>query len=184
MWNFFANPDTSTRNLFLNIGFVGWIDKNYNRFNVALLQAVGAHILWIIPTFLGTLPNNRAEEQVLESSIERVGGLPSNVAAADPVTLWNRLLCPQCILQIVGINSINVSRSSVITGFKVIILILFNTCKTRVDQYLILPVMTYRFQNKSGLRFNYYYECNEMARSIMSSFLLFYQIWSFQQIFF
>ena len=84
MWNFFADPNTSTRNLFLNIGF-----------------AVGGHILWILPTFLGTLPDSRSEE--------RVGGLPANLASADPVALWNRLLCPQCILQIVGINSINVS---------------------------------------------------------------------------
>ena len=62
---------------------------------------MGGHILWILPTFLGTLPDSRSEE--------RVGGLPANLASADPVTLWNRLFCPQCILQLVGINSINVS---------------------------------------------------------------------------
>merc|ERR1719153_1648019 len=84
MWNFFANPNTSTRNLFLNIGF-----------------ALGGHILWILPTFLGTLPD--PEERVSD----RLGGLPTNLAGADPIALWNRLLCPQCILQIVGINSIN-----------------------------------------------------------------------------
>jgi len=83
MWNFFANPNTSTRNLFLNIGF-----------------ALGGHILWILPTFLGTLPENSRSE-------ERVGGLPANLASADPATLWNRLFCPQCVLQLVGINSIN-----------------------------------------------------------------------------
>jgi len=101
MWNFFANPNTSTRNLFLNIGF-----------------ALGGHILWILPTFLGTLeePQRRsgAGEAVVEDkndliveSEDRVGGLPSNLLSADPVALWNRLFCPQCILQIVGINSIN-----------------------------------------------------------------------------
>ena len=46
-------------------------------------------------------------------SEDRVGGLPSNLLSADPVALWNRLFCPQCILQIVGINSINVSLKSV-----------------------------------------------------------------------
>ena len=89
IWNFFTDPNTSTRNLLLNIGF-----------------AVGGHILWILPTFLGILPDSRSEE--------RVGGLPANLAGADPVALWNRLLCPQCILQIVGINSITVSNSNII----------------------------------------------------------------------
>ena len=40
-----------------------------------------------------------------------MGGLPANLASADPATLWNRLFCPQCVLQLVGINSINVSNS-------------------------------------------------------------------------
>jgi len=84
LWNFFTDPNPSTRNLFLNIGF-----------------AVGGHILWILPTFLGTLPDQE------ERGEDRLGGLPSNLAGADPIALWNRLLCPQCILQIVGINSIN-----------------------------------------------------------------------------
>jgi hypothetical protein len=97
MWNFFTNPNTSTRNLFLNIGF-----------------ALGGHILWILPTFFGTLPHSNRREDTSgvrlggEDDVdERLGGLPGNIASADPVTLWNRLLCPQCILQIVGINSIN-----------------------------------------------------------------------------
>ena len=70
-------------------------------------QAVGGHILWILPTFLGTLPD---AEKRADDSEDRLGGLPSNLAGADPIALWNRLLCPQCILQIVGINSINVSN--------------------------------------------------------------------------
>ena len=70
-------------------------------------QAVGGHILWILPTFLGTLPD---AEKRADDSEDRLSGLPSNLAGADPIALWNRLLCPQCILQIVGINSINVSN--------------------------------------------------------------------------
>ena len=77
--------------------------------NCCYPQALGGHILWILPTFLGTLPDTAQRRGDREESADRLGGLPSNLAGADPITLWNRLLCPQCILQIVGINSINVS---------------------------------------------------------------------------
>ena len=97
------------------------------------LQALGGHILWILPTFLGTLeePQRRSgagdavvddKNDLIVESEDRVGGLPSNLLSADPVALWNRLFCPQCILQIVGINSINVSLKLVhliLTHFKI-----------------------------------------------------------------
>ena len=99
LWNFFADPNPSTRNLFLNVGWVGFLLRlNEKCFVYTLVQATASHILWILPTFIGTVPD----------SSERLGGLPANLAAADPVTLWNRLMCPQCILQIIGINTLNV----------------------------------------------------------------------------
>ena len=105
LWNFFADPNPSTRNLFLNVGWVGFhftlLRLDEKCFVYTLVQATASHILWILPTFIGTVPD----------SSERLGGLPSNLAAADPVTLWNRLMCPQCILQIIGINTLNVSIS-------------------------------------------------------------------------
>ena len=39
-------------------------------------------------------------------------GIPSNLASADPVALWNRLLSPQGVLQMMAINTLNVSKSS------------------------------------------------------------------------
>jgi len=88
LWNFFTDPNPSTRNLYLNIGF-----------------AAGSHILWILPTFLGIIPEDtrRADER----QEDRVGGLPNNLAGADPVALWNRLLSPQGVLQMMAINTLN-----------------------------------------------------------------------------
>merc|ERR1711936_534140 len=47
IWNYFTNANPSTRNLYLNIGF--WL---------------GSQILWILPTFFGTIPEERTDERL------------------------------------------------------------------------------------------------------------------------
>jgi len=79
-WNFFADPDKSTRNLWLNIGFTA-----------------GSHLMYILPTFFGTvdLPAIRSDFPVLKNT-------PEN----ESLRLWNRLFCPQCILNTVLANTV------------------------------------------------------------------------------
>jgi len=87
LWNFFTDPNPSTRNLYLNIGFAAF-----------------SHVLWIAPTFLGIIPSTQRQDSRLDSSVP---GIPSNLAGADPVALWNRLLSPQGVLQMMAINTLN-----------------------------------------------------------------------------
>lgn len=87
LWNFFTDPNPSTRNLYLNIGFAAF-----------------SHVLWILPTFLGIIPSTGRQDSRLDSSVP---GIPSNLAEADPVALWNRLLSPQGVLQMMAINTLN-----------------------------------------------------------------------------
>jgi len=88
LWNFFTDPNPSTRNLYLNIGF-----------------GLASHILWILPTFLGIIPDtSRHQEERLDTAIP---GIPANLAGADPVALWNRLLSPQGVVQMMAINTLN-----------------------------------------------------------------------------
>ena len=46
------------------------------------------------------------QDERLDSSLP---GIPSNIAGADPVALWNRLLSPQGVVQMMAINTLNVS---------------------------------------------------------------------------
>lgn len=73
LWNFFANPSGSTRNLYLNFGF-----------------SLAQQLLWIVPTFIGP-----------------IGDLPDVGKSDDgaPAT-WNRIMKPQGIIQIIGINTL------------------------------------------------------------------------------
>lgn len=87
LWNFFADPNPSTRNLYLNIGF-----------------GLASHILWILPTFLGLIPDTSRQQERLDSAIP---GIPANLASANPVKLWNRLLSPQGVVQMMAINTLN-----------------------------------------------------------------------------
>jgi len=83
LWNFFADPNPSTRNLYLNIGW-----------------ALAQQLLWILPTFYGLIddPDARSEE--------RIDPLAVNFSQADPVAIWNRLLSPQGVLTNIGINTL------------------------------------------------------------------------------
>lgn len=99
-WNFFADPEKSTRNLWLNVGFVSSKSNEHTALNTALycyFQTAGSHIMAILPTFFGTvdLPAIRSDFPVLED-------VPEN----EPLRLWNRLLCPQCILNTVLANTV------------------------------------------------------------------------------
>ena len=47
------------------------------------------------------------QDERLDSSLP---GIPSNIAGADPVALWNRLLSPQGVVQMMAINTLNVSQ--------------------------------------------------------------------------
>merc|ERR1712020_511415 len=74
LWNFLANPDTSTRNLYTNI-----------------LYGLASQILWIIPTFIGKIPEpderleERLENEKIISSLhfppaqDKLGGLKENL---------------------------------------------------------------------------------------------------------
>jgi len=79
-WNFFANPDTSTRNLFLNLGFASF-----------------THLMFIIPTYFGMIPL---------PPVAKVHPEIQDVPLNEPLRLWNRLFCPQCVLHIVGVNTL------------------------------------------------------------------------------
>ena len=51
-------------------------------------------------------PRLDRQDERLDSSLP---GIPSNIAGADPVALWNRLLSPQGVVQMMAINTLNVS---------------------------------------------------------------------------
>jgi len=90
LWNFFASPDASTRNLYLSFGFT-----------------MAQQLLWIIPTFLGSIPDPDAAAKIQSgSTIDRTVGLPEQIADSDPAATWNRIFSPQGILQIIGINTL------------------------------------------------------------------------------
>ena len=88
MWNFFADPDTSVRNLFLNIGFASF-----------------AHLILILPTFLGT-----RDLPAIKSDFPLIPGGDEN----EPLRIWNRLLCPQCVFTTVGANTMTVRMIKII----------------------------------------------------------------------
>ena len=81
-WNFFADPDTSVRNLFLNIGFSSF-----------------AHLILILPTYFGTrdFPAIKSDFPLIPAGDEN-----------EPLRIWNRLLCPQCVLTTVAANTATV----------------------------------------------------------------------------
>jgi len=88
LWNFFADSNPSTRNLYLSFGF-----------------GLAQQLLWIIPTFIGKIPDPDAAKRA-DNHIDRTVGLPEHLLESDPVALWNRLLSPQGIVQIIAINTL------------------------------------------------------------------------------
>lgn len=114
IFNFFADPNPSFRNLIMNSGFLAF-----------------QLVLWFLPTFFwpGTpLPtpqnmnltiNSPGEGLGVENPIgenrigvgvpiaeNRVGALVHNLGIASPVSVYNRLLCPQCFVQTISIASL------------------------------------------------------------------------------
>ena len=65
-----------------------------------MLQAAGSHLMFILPTYLGT-----REVAPIRSDFP----LLADTADTEPLRLWNRLFCPQCILNIVAGNTVVVS---------------------------------------------------------------------------
>jgi len=80
LWNFFADPDTSVRNLYLNIGFTTF-----------------SFLMRVIPTFFGHEP-----PASIRSPFPVLADTPQN----EILRIWNRLLCPQCILSTIAGNTI------------------------------------------------------------------------------
>ena len=64
------------------------------------LQASFSHLMFIIPTYFGMIP---------VPPIENVHPVIEDVPRNEPLRLWNRLFCPQCVLHIVGVNTLVVS---------------------------------------------------------------------------
>ena len=78
-------------------------------------QATFILILWFIPTFVWPgepLPvapvptNNNREGNVVTERIERIGALFDNLGGANPVTVYNRLMCPRCVVQTLSIMTL------------------------------------------------------------------------------
>ena len=85
------------------------------------LQGLASQILWIIPTFIGKIPEaderQEEEENIIrniqlgpQEAQEKVGGLADNLASAPVEKNWNRLLSLQGVFANIGINILNVSR--------------------------------------------------------------------------
>ena len=89
-----------------------------------LSQGLASQILWIIPTFIGKIPEaderleERLEEETIISKIElsqldpaqdKLGGLTDNLASAPLEKNWNRLMSLQGVFANIGINILNVS---------------------------------------------------------------------------
>ena len=92
-----------------------------------VVQGLASQILWIIPTFIGKIPEHeeRLEEENFIRNIElgpaqtaqtaqaqeKVGGLKDNLASAPLEKNWNRLMSLQGVFANIGINILNVSLS-------------------------------------------------------------------------
>ena len=83
-------------------------------------QGLASQILWIIPTFIGKIPEaeERLEEENIIRNIEagpaqpaqdKVGALKENLASAPVEKNWNRLMSLQGVFANIGINILNVS---------------------------------------------------------------------------
>ena len=68
-------------------------------------------LLWKKSTLFGVpIPGAKSgEEERLEVLSERVGGVLQSLADSGPADVYNRVLCPTCIVQIVICNTLVVS---------------------------------------------------------------------------
>eukprot|EP00095_Tigriopus_kingsejongensis_P001260 snap_masked-scaffold374_size191929-processed-gene-0.18 protein:Tk01260 transcript:snap_masked-scaffold374_size191929-processed-gene-0.18-mRNA-1 annotation:"periplasmic solute binding family protein" len=103
IFNFFADPNPSFRNLIMNSGFLAF-----------------QLIIWFLPTFFwpgSPLPTPQNMNQTISSPGEgigienplaqnRVGAFVHNLGEASPVAIHNRLLCPQCFVQTISISTL------------------------------------------------------------------------------
>ena len=87
-------------------------------------QGLASQILWIIPTFMGKIPEaeERLEERLEEENFirnidlaqqdpaqDKLGPLGDNLASAPLEKNWNRLMSLQGVFANIGINILNVS---------------------------------------------------------------------------
>ena len=102
LFNFFADPNPSFRNLIMNTGFVTF-----------------QLILWFLPTFFWPgeplpTPATTREGDAGPIADERFGSLIQHFSESSPVAVYNRLLCPQCVTQTIAIATLLVKyRDSV-----------------------------------------------------------------------
>ena len=79
------------------------------------LQFLMTFFFWFLPSLLWKKPlaveRGQAEERLTELS-ERVTGVYQSLAESGLADIYNRVLCPTCIAQIVIINSMVVSSLS------------------------------------------------------------------------
>ena len=102
-----------------------------------MVQGLASQILWIIPTFIGKIPEpeerlgqERLEQENIIRNIElgpgqaqeKVGALTDNLSSAPLEKNWNRLLSLQGVFANIGINILNVSLPGKVGDFLIIIL--------------------------------------------------------------
>jgi len=99
-WNGLADPDASTRRLYTNV-----------------LYGLMSQILWILPTFIGKIPDpdeRQDSENLIPDSLDhldaaedRITTLTDNLATAPIQKNWNRLMKLQGVFANIGINFLN-----------------------------------------------------------------------------
>ena len=78
-----------------------------------MFQFLMTFVFWFLPSLLWKktavfgvpIPGAQSEEERVDELSERVAGVLHSLADSGPADLYNRVLCPTCIVQIVTINS-------------------------------------------------------------------------------
>ena len=124
---FFMNPQTVARNMLVCTSFVWIFVVKFVPSLLLMFQFLITSTFWFLPSLLWkkTLFLPSEKEYFLsspseEDAEERISGIVSAIANSGMEDIYNRLLCPTCIVQIIFINTMLVCRTIVI--FNVILI--------------------------------------------------------------